>query len=430
MLVGSENFSKSWPVHCNKSVLAEESSYSSTSSETSDSLDVPINGFLFDLDIKYLNFLPASLETDVSKEAQLGSQGFFEASDGSYACVHGSSNAPSFLLNEKGMPYLINMDRGGVVVNPEGGHAACIADGLGSGGYFSAYVAHIICKYFLKTCSAKSCDFIWNSGRNEQVADDLFDDCANEVEYHSPNFLTGSSTALFVNCVPTDKRNDKQMYRIWVTALGDCAAIHINNEKKTACQLNKIKRSLTSNGKPDVKSTGGHIRSDGSMRHPENIVVSTIEATEDDFLVLVTDGFLDNVRENKVNEVIGLVAFTSLFDEPFEKLATYNRFWECPEDSTLPTFDDLVKFISINANEKEFSPKRPTTSQITKRLENYIKLVTYYRSQMEENYYKTVPKQTMGAKRKDTSVSNRDDKIPKTDDYMIITMNPGSCNFA
>lgn len=425
MFVGHRCFSRSWCDQCNKYGATEEILDGSSPQKPLEFMDFASDVFLSRLDTDNLSCLPASLETDPSKKDQLASQGFFASPDESYACSHETSKSFSYWLNEKGLPYLINMDRGGVVTKQDGGHTACIADGVGGAGYFSAFVAHMICEYFLNPFSAKALNFTENMAQNQEIADDLFQELVNHIEMLSPNTLTGSSTALLVDCLPIGQRNNKQMYRIQVAAIGDCAVIHIDSEEKKASQLNKINRRHTLHGKPDVSSTGGHIRSSGGIRHPENIIAAISEASEDDYLILVTDGFLDNVRDGKVTEVIELVAFNPLFDQPFEKLASYKRFWECPRCSTLPTIENIIQFIHTNCSEKSPFVEKPTTAQIAKRLANYTKLVTYYRSQLEEAYYKTVPKKPMGSKSTHTS-SNHDDDIPKTDDYMIITMKPSS----
>src|SRR5690349_21044452 len=99
------------------------------------------------LDTNNLHLLPASLHTN-DVQNQLVSQGFFTSSDQSYAYSHESSVCLSSWQCD-GVQYVVNMDRGGVVERPDGSHAACIADGCGGDGYFSAFVAQMICDYFL-----------------------------------------------------------------------------------------------------------------------------------------------------------------------------------------------------------------------------------------------------------------------------------------
>jgi serine/threonine protein phosphatase PrpC len=391
---------------------------------------------LFDLEVKApdisipslntnnLNLLPASLHTDELLAIQLGSQGFFKSCDNSYAYNHESSVCSSYYQYTEQIPYVVNMDRGGVVRRPDGSHAACIADGVGGDGYHAAFVAQMICEHFLNTFSHKSMGFTEDPILNKKIAAEVFQACADQVSKLSPNTLIGGSTALFVECVPAGQRDEKNRYLIQVAALGDGAIIHINSEENKILQLNTIHRYNN-----DRYDCGGCVSSWGFIKNQENIVASSVEASEDDYILLVTDGFLDNVRDDKVLEVVELVAFHPFFDQPFEKLVNYNRFWEDKSSPQLPTIEDIKKFILDNDVEKVSTVQKPTSEQITKRLANYTKLVTYLAYRLEDATYTrrlSEPQVVSKPQVATTSTTNAHDHDPKTDDYMIITMTPGS----
>ncbi|MBS0656504.1 MAG: protein phosphatase 2C domain-containing protein [Verrucomicrobia bacterium] len=369
-----------------------------------------------------LDYLPGLLYTDNLKQKELGSQGLVTSPDGSYSYNHATSVPPSYYLNDHGFPYEINMDRGGVVTKPDGSHAAAIADGLGGHTFFSAFVAHMICDFFLRTFAEKSMDFTENSEANKELAQALFVECALELQQALPSTLHGASTALFAECVPIGAR----MYRLQAIALGDGAVFHINSKTQEVTQLNTISRSLDKEGKPDITSTGGCIYSDAHIEGKKNIIASTAEISEDDYVLLVTDGFLDNVRDGKVKEMIQLVAFQPFFDLPFDKLVNHAPF----RSGQLPTIDSINWCITLTTAIRSSYPL-PTAEQVTKRLANYTKLVTYVRAQAEERYYVRQPKKQMITTMQQSDTKSEPDaepaypsNEPKTDDYMIITMSP------
>ncbi|MBS0654235.1 MAG: hypothetical protein JSR46_00515 [Verrucomicrobia bacterium] len=332
-----------------------------------------------------------------AREDQLGSQGLYVSPDGSYAYNHASSLPSSYFKIQKGLPFAINMDRGGVVCRKNGSLAACIADGVSGAGYFSAYVAHMIADYFLQQFATHSLPFTEDMEKNSHIALKLFADCTNHVHARTPGKLHGASTALLVECMPTE--NTK--YLVKAIALGDSAVFHINTAERTSTQLNKINRKCDEEGKPIRKDSGGCIHSNGKIYLHENICAAYTYAEESDYLVLVTDGFLDNVKDGRVNELIALVAFHPFFDKFFELLMRLRKRWDYT--SELPSIEQLYQFISDNSLEEIRDFPRPTAEQITTRLATYVKIVTtYYRPEKLHS-----------------------DDAPKPDDYMIITISPG-----
>ncbi|MBS0656115.1 MAG: hypothetical protein JSR46_10085, partial [Verrucomicrobia bacterium] len=333
--------------------------------DTSDSKAPASDISLPKLDTSNFDRLPAALHEDPLLAAQLVSQGFFTSSDGSYAYSHDSSVCPAYYLCDEKIPYVVNMDRGGVVRRSDGSHAACIADGVGGDGYFSAFVAHMICEFILHVLSKKTMEFTGNEEWNSEVAHKLFWGCTCNVCERSLPEVRGASTALFVECVPIGQKDGKNSYRLQGGALGDGAIIHINVENNTITQLNTIRKS-------HKNSSGGCISSEGEIIGFQNSMAFSTEASEDDYIILVTDGFLDNVRAGTALEVMQLVAFHPFFDQPFEQLVAYDRFWE--EDKGNPRFpsiDHINKFILDNHGEGLFTAEKPTAAQITKRLANY-----------------------------------------------------------
>ncbi|MBS0655415.1 MAG: protein phosphatase 2C family protein [Verrucomicrobia bacterium] len=304
------------------------------------------------------------------------------------------------------------------MTRPDGSHSACIADGTGGCGYYSAFVAHMVCRYFLKTVSDEPMWFTDDTKRNKIVAESKFLDCAFDAHIRTPSSLHGESTALFVDCVPAERKNGKQMYRLQVASIGDCAAFRIDAQEKRATQLNTIHREEI---KGEI-SSGGVIVSSGDLYNEKNAVTAIAEAAEDDCIVLVTDGFFDNAEEGKVIETVELVAFHPFFDRPIEQLLECSRFWEQSYSATLPTLDTVKTVISENAPDLTLDEEMPTPAQITKRLAAYIRFVTHSRSAEEEAYYKTIPQSQFNG----TSWSGYNGVPPKTDDYMIITMKPGA----
>ncbi|MBS0654304.1 MAG: hypothetical protein JSR46_00875 [Verrucomicrobia bacterium] len=338
-----------------------------------------------------LHLLPASLETDEVQKAELGSQGFFISDDGSFTYSHESNVSLSFYKSDLGLPFAVNMDRGGVVTRPDGSHAACIADGASGDGFFSAFVAQMICEHFLKTYLCKSMQFTENSIQNRLIATDEFYNCAQVVHKQSPNALQGSSTALFVECVPVGQKNQKNLYRVQTIALGDGAAFLINFGENKIAQLNKITRRLDSQGYPDATHAGGLISSKAYIERLENTCATYIEASEDDYIILVTDGFLDNVRDDQDLQLTYFIARHPFFDQPVEQLTKYDRFWENWQDwrkTQLPTIEQLKKFICDNSKGHKFVFPKPTPEQVTKRLATYVKLITHHDTRLESALYK------------------------------------------
>lgn len=372
--------------------------------------------------------LPASLENNESKKKELGSQGFF--AEDSYAYSHTTSVPLSYFLNEMGLPYEVNMDRGGIKSRSDGSQAACIADGLGGETYFSAFVAHMICEYFLSTFSEKPMDFTENGETNKAIAQELLQECANHIKARCPNTCWGASTALFAECVPAEKRDGKQMYTLQAISLGDAAVIHINTTSRMVSQLNKIQRFNNM-----VTDTGGSIFSTGDIEQKENITAVTTKVAKNDYIVLVTDGFLDNVRDEKVEEIILFVAFNPFFDTNLDNLVNYDRCWEWrSEGAALPTLREIKEFVQNNGGSLDMIYPRPTPAQVTQRLANYTNLVTYTRSKKEEQYYCKQQKNSLQTNRPislpKTSTAgaseNQPDNSPKTDDCMIITFSPSN----
>ncbi|MBS0656013.1 MAG: protein phosphatase 2C domain-containing protein, partial [Verrucomicrobia bacterium] len=316
--------------------------------------------------------LPAAL-IDYAKE--LGSQGFYVSPDGSCAYSHETSYPLSFFLKDK-TPCIVNMDRGGVVSRPDGSVAACVADGVSGGGYFSAFVAHMVSDYLLRAFSDKSLPFTDDAEANKKIAQELFAACGTYTNNLSePTHCRGQSTVLFAECIPVGARDGKKVYCVQVAALGDGAAFCINGQTQKVTQLNTITRVLNSQGKQSVNDTGGCIHAHGFIESKGNTSTARWEALEGDYIVLATDGLLDNARDEKVEELIQYIAFNPFFDRPFEELVKYPRTWEKGYEFKLPTIEEISHLIECSTGSPVSFDLHPTAEQITKRLANYIKLV-------------------------------------------------------
>ncbi|MBS0654840.1 MAG: hypothetical protein JSR46_03600 [Verrucomicrobia bacterium] len=385
-----------------------------------------------------VSLLPGSL---IDMEKQLGSHGFYESSDGSFSYNHATCVPIAYYQYEHSVrhqmwpcEFEVNMDRGGVVTRPDGSLAACIADGAGGGGYFSAFVAQMISEYCLKRFALEPMKFIGDAEADKRTAQKLIVESCAHVGVQSPvGQNNGSSTLLFAECVPIGIRDGKARYRVQVVSLGDCAAIHINCETKKATQLNSIKRELNEQGKPTIMSTGGLIGTHFRAFGFENIDAHLSEASEDDYIVLVTDGFTDNVREGYIEEMVQFVAFNPFFDQSYTDREKYPRDWEQGGNCKLPTMEEISCFLITYGGTLNPIFERPTAAQITKRLANYTSLVTATLKVGQEQLYSKLLEEGKKAQAlfgtnqiQEPKPIEEDVNDPKTDDYMIITMSP-SC---
>ena len=384
---------------------------------------------------------------------ELGSQGFFQSKDGAYASSHESSMSTLSYYTKNvtpvRMPQGLNMDRGGVVARVDGGYSACIADGLSSEGYLSALTAQLVCYILMKRAAQEEiAHFTPNLYLNKKLAEDVFNSCASFLrQYTFDGASYGSTTALFVDCIPTIDELGQKSYRAQGGSLGDGAIIHICTAQKKAVQLNTITRMMNDHGLPDIRDAGGAIRSTGDIFGLNKMSEFNVHLACDDFLILVTDGFLDNVAENNVSNIVEIVMSCPLFDLPLDVLRNYPRFWEEKDPYTVPTANELREFIL--KHDGEFGVEEVLTAPIiTKRLANYIKLVTYNLfmfkdaklSQLADaldtirvekvsederllakNVAKSIRQELYNCDKANIAKPNS----PKLDDCMIITLKPG-----
>lgn len=376
--------------------------------------EIPIYSPNLSLDL--IADLPGVLNSNDLLREQIGSQGFFVSDDGSCAYSHESSVPYHYYLSPKGadLPFIgcfVNMDRGGITCRADGTFAACIADGAGGRGYFSAFLAQMICNGFMELLSKESVGFTEDQDRNKTITKNLFKEIAFDfLKYDSSH--DAASTALFAECVSAGHAvSGKKKYQLHFGSIGDSAIIHVNNATKKAKQLNTIERDLDEFGQPDCTSAGGSIWL-GSIRESRKIDASRLEISEDDHVILVTDGFLDNVGDGRIDELVETVIYEPFFDQSFDMLTKYDRFWEDEEYAFLPTVEQMKEFIDKNKS-GQLLDTNPTAEQITKRLWNYTKLVTFNRSRQEDLFYQE--------KKFCHPYGNY---TPKTDDAMIITISP------
>ncbi len=265
------------------------------------------------------------------------SQGIVSSPDENAVLFHDSTYPPLLHKLEYGSNYArgINMDRGGFGKRKDGSLFACLFDGTGGGGLASAYAAQdftLAMLHELEQSPLKVED-------KEEVKNLL------HKTSHTNDAPYGDATCVAVDILPDELR---------AIALGDSGIIHIEKKTKKAHLFETILKEDRTN----TQDTGGCMGRGGRFYHPENICLFSTPISKGDFIVLASDGLLDNLARGEENELLTLIVTNSVFDEE----ASLPGQYELPDIDVLSTFYE------------ESFPSSPL--QIVKRLNNYIKSVT------------------------------------------------------
>ena len=344
----------------------------------------------------------------------LGSQGHVVSEDKTCAYTHESTYEPSnrghFGPNS---PCFLNQDRGGFFKKSDGTNGACICDGVGGMGNFGVFFAQMVADYVIDQFLNHQFEFTTDENAHQQNAVRLFQKCRStlngqfssykELPFNGHNH--GATTVAVATCIPIQSGLEKRRFLLQTAAIGDSAIIHLSIDAQKASLVTPIPRLGSTSAHTDSLSMSWVV-CEGEVS------TRTKELAENDIVVLCTDGFHDNVRGGNVSSIVELVAFSTFFDQPLEQLVKIPRPWEA-EYSVLPTVEDLQNFMNTEDNKPSVTP---SPSQVTERLSRYIKVVTWYVTNLYEDAVNKKPVQF--------PPSNRHDS--KTDDCLIIAFKPSA----
>lgn len=334
------------------------------------------------------------------------------------AYSHESSITLAYYRSE-GAPCRLNMDRGGFVKRADGTFACCLADGAGGSGVISAFTAAIIVNYVLGYLYSHPLGFSDKKLLHVE-AKRLFSQWAEALATEVPFTYHARGKRGFTTCIFADCSHfDAASCRVNIASLGDSAAFHISRDEKKAYLLNKMTRVVTAEGQVDVTDMGGWISSAGEIDRLRSLSTHVAVIPKKDFIVLVSDGLIDNLYAGSEEEIVSIVSFSPFFDTPLNTLLSFTRSWEQDRMPRLPTATQLKEFIAANSS-PELLDVPLTAPIITNRLKMYVQFVTYSQSVHEEaicsyreSPYKSRPKSYL-----------KPADEPKTDDHLIITIAP------
>jgi serine/threonine protein phosphatase PrpC len=373
---------------------------------------LPENIHMPKLDLNYMDkdYIDKILPTDSTFCKEMASQGFqSDALMGAWSYSHYSTN---YGLVDP------NMDRGAVVLHPDGRMSACIADGVSGDGPLSTFVAQLSCQYIALELNKAPLHFTENLQANQQIVSTLLQQCAASIKNEftlkrrwEDTRFKGSSTIAFATCSPVGNN----LHKVHVGALGDSAVFHLSRTDKQITQLNQIHRDLLPGGRGwNLSDCGGCIMASGTLYKLPNLEVSSSLICEQDLLILVTDGLIDNLPEQQIPQAIRLIACHSFFDRSLDDLLKMKRSWCLGSIPSIPTVQELEGFIRDNDPSGLNDSAEITTELVTKRLSTYLEWLT-------QPVYCMIDRVAQGLQRGPVLHALG---MPKLDDCMIITIKP------
>ncbi|MBS0655553.1 MAG: hypothetical protein JSR46_07245, partial [Verrucomicrobia bacterium] len=253
--------------------------------------------------------------------ADLGSQGA-HGNRNYHFCHASTSPAMDYAHNydKRFAAKSLNMDRVGYRTNDDGSNQFFLCDGTGGGGILSAVLAQLVVSTGLEELSRKRA--LCSEERRGEI-ELLLQECAKatgniKIFSELDESCCGSTTVCFADCIPTGIVDNKKTYQLNVASLGDCGVFHFDHKMQELTQQNTIKRKKNTFGVEDLSDCGGQILANGKIDRLTDMSLSQKEGvTEDDFIIGVTDGVLDNVHQKDTAAVLSFVITNPFFDRPF-----------------------------------------------------------------------------------------------------------------
>lgn len=347
---------------------------------------------------------PTTCGTSTSDESQLLVASPFK----SLVFFH-DSTVPS---NEYG-DHFHNSDHGGFGHGKDGTNFGAIFDGCGSS-IWAMKAAQAFTEASLKELAKSHREIKGSLSEIKEKAVDLFRTIARASE-------AGNATGGFV----VFERLSATGFQVNGAAVGDVAIIHVDRTRGSAFQLNQVDK----NNPHDKRDPGGSICSsqpnDPDIQKPS---VFSKPVHHQDFIILASDGLIDNIQEGQAEKIIPLIIFSPVFDKDLAELVKMKKPWLDQNPDSLPSKEDLKDFIGgIDKLDRNVD-----NEVVAKRLNKYIKMIT---SEATEFIYNA--NQSVSAMNKDPKISQEDQEgiktafkekassFPcKTDDCMIIVLSP------
>ncbi len=249
-------------------------------------------------------------------------------------------------------------------------------DGVTAGGKINAYAAQAFAEYTIKWLSRNHDKLKQGEGRIDLLALDVYTRCSarsNNRGTTNPEQTSegGSATGVMAAIQP----RSAEIAILNGASIGDSAAIVVHAESGEAKLLTHVFRR----GK-NPKDTGGQI----IMCIGINGEVWSFSepVTKDSLVILATDGFTDNVNMAEVSTLVPLIIRSSFFDVVQETGCSV----VFGPKAHLPTTRELEKIVGAT-----LEPLRSVTcpAAVT-RLSNYVRWITEWLYQQEQEYYATL----------------------------------------
>lgn len=343
---------------------------------------------------------------------QLGSQGLKVSQNSSSAYLHESTYS-SVSYNDKQLKHYVNMDRGAFFTKTDGTNGACVCDGLGGDGCFSAFVAQMVTQAVVKEFASSASKFHRIHDTIQTEAARFFTMLSQSLIYQRasqyrklPYSGMGSTTVAVANFVTIADTVGSPTFLVQAATIGDSSIFHLSMSKKEVVSVLSSRRSITSSHTSSIDNFC-------SINYANDLLETCITKVQpEDIIILATDGLTDNIRDGELCKVITRVVFSTFFDQPQEMLLKLERPWE-KKYCQLPSIEDLEAFMQLGTC---LPSDAPTPVQIVSRLFAYTRVVTWYLSSLYE-------KEDQGKQVFFPPLSQHDSK---PDDCMIIAIRPKS----
>lgn len=284
----------------------------------------------------------------------------------------------------------LNMDRGGfaqlkfgcylifmfghiaVLLRRDGTNCACVFDGVTSGGIVNLYAAQSFTQSTIRFLVENHEKFEAKTIRG------LGERCFLEAvsQEHNPKHQNaahdgegGGATGVFV---VVERRSSSVI--LHGAALGDCIAIYLDRRRGIATQLSYFARRNNS-----ARDTGGQLNM--CLGISGEVTSFSFPCEPDDFIVLTSDGLVDNIAHGHLDSVIPLIVCSVFFDEAPDSYCPTTRDGTNPR---LPLPEDLESAIAGYPRQQLADV---TCSVAATRLTNYVVWVTRFIYEVEQTYY-------------------------------------------
>lgn len=252
----------------------------------------------------------------------------------------------------------MNMDRGGAKILQGGTTIAVVCDGVSKGGVASMHFAQGAATVALEVLERNPTLF---AKSDPQDGIELFAKVVDELKVRPGpvrEMSSGATTCAALRSCPIEGGK----HRVEGAALGDSSVFHINSQTREIKQLNQVQRKAGSKS-----DTGGQLTFEGLDRG-KNTSSFSIIIEDTDMILMVTDGLTDNFNGGeKVEELLPLILFNPLFDQPVQTPWVQTVFPDKAELTQLKTQDSV-----------------PTPAQAAVRCTNYVAWVTAERKKLEQ----------------------------------------------